>query len=126
MVPESKRITTLLTEMQETGTHLAVVVDEYGGMAGLVTVEDIAEAFNAFVEQEISYDVIAQLTPGFDTGEDAPRILQNRYLEVSGNYLIDDVQLLFSLRFLMEDGGWKTSYIDVNLKPIAAEAPAAE
>jgi len=42
-VPESKRVVDLLTEMQTTGIHLAIVVDEYGGTAGLVTVEDIAE-----------------------------------------------------------------------------------
>lgn len=43
VVPESKRVMDLLGEMQETRVHLAVVVDEYGGTAGLVTVEDIAE-----------------------------------------------------------------------------------
>jgi len=43
VVPESKRVMDLLGEMQETRIHLAVVVDEYGGTAGLVTVEDIAE-----------------------------------------------------------------------------------
>jgi CBS domain containing-hemolysin-like protein len=43
VVPESKRILDLLTDMQSSGTHFAVVVDEYGGTAGMVTIEDIAE-----------------------------------------------------------------------------------
>ena len=43
VVPESKRVLDLLGEMQDARIHLAVVVDEYGGTAGLVTVEDITE-----------------------------------------------------------------------------------
>ena len=43
VVPQSKRVLDLLQEMQQTATHLAIVVDEYGGTAGLVTVEDIVE-----------------------------------------------------------------------------------
>lgn len=43
VVPQSKRVLELLQEMQQTSTHLAIVVDEYGGIAGLVTVEDIVE-----------------------------------------------------------------------------------
>ncbi len=43
IVPESKSITSLLAEMQEQNNHLAIVVDEYGVTAGLVTVEDVAE-----------------------------------------------------------------------------------
>ena len=43
VVPESLRVTTLLSEMQERSDHLAIVVDEYGVTVGLVTVEDVAE-----------------------------------------------------------------------------------
>ncbi|MGH8945399.1 MAG: hemolysin family protein [Acidimicrobiia bacterium] len=43
VVPESKRISRLLYEMQENSTHLAIVVDEYGVTVGLVTIEDVAE-----------------------------------------------------------------------------------
>ena len=42
-VPESKPVDDLLSEMQAARTHMAVVVDEYGGTAGLVTIEDILE-----------------------------------------------------------------------------------
>ena len=60
-VPETKRIVTLLREMQETGTHLAVVVDEYGGMAGLVTVEDIAEELLGSISEDAVDDDIVQI-----------------------------------------------------------------
>jgi CBS domain containing-hemolysin-like protein len=43
VVPESKHIFGLLREMQDAGTHVAMVIDEHGGTAGLATIEDIAE-----------------------------------------------------------------------------------
>lgn len=52
VVPESKSITSLLNEMQEQNNHLAVVVDEYGVTAGLVTVEDVAEELLGTISDE--------------------------------------------------------------------------
>ena len=54
-VPETKRLTGLLREMQERKVHLAIVVDEYGGTAGLVTLEDLIEELVGEIVDE--YDV---------------------------------------------------------------------
>ncbi len=43
-VPESKKVNELLREMQRQKQHMGVVIDEYGGVAGLVTIEDLLEA----------------------------------------------------------------------------------
>jgi len=54
-IPESKRLDELLTEMQTTHSHMAIVVDEYGGTAGLVTIEDLLEEIVGEIEDE--YDI---------------------------------------------------------------------
>ncbi len=51
-VPESKKIVDLLREFQQRGTHLAIVVDEYGGTAGLVTIEDVLEEIVGEIQDE--------------------------------------------------------------------------
>jgi putative hemolysin len=51
-VPESKRIDDLLTDMRKQRTHLAIVVDEYGGTAGLATIEDLLEEIVGEIEDE--------------------------------------------------------------------------
>ena len=58
-VPESKKVDELLAEMQAKGVHIAVVVDEYGGMAGLVTLEDIVEEIVGEIRDE--YDQSEEL-----------------------------------------------------------------
>ena len=51
-VPEAKRVGELLKEMQARGVHIAIVIDEYGGMAGLVTLEDIVEEIVGEIRDE--------------------------------------------------------------------------
>ena len=59
-VPESKRVTDLLQEMRMKEVHMAVVVDEYGGTAGLVTLEDIVE------------EIVGEIRDEYDQGEELP------------------------------------------------------
>lgn len=52
VVPESKRLNILLREFRENRNHMAVVIDEYGGVAGLVTIEDVLEEIVGEIEDE--------------------------------------------------------------------------
>ncbi len=51
-IPESKRLNILLTEFRASRNHMAIVVDEYGGVAGLVTIEDVLEQIVGEIEDE--------------------------------------------------------------------------
>ena len=55
-IPESKRLNVLLREFRASRNHIAIVVDEYGGVAGLVTIEDVLEQIVGDIEDEFDYD----------------------------------------------------------------------
>ncbi|MDO8960676.1 MAG: transporter associated domain-containing protein [Methylophilus sp.] len=55
-IPESKRLNILLKEFRSNRNHIAIVVDEYGGVAGMVTIEDVLEQIVGDIEDEYDYD----------------------------------------------------------------------
>jgi len=55
-VPESKRLNILLREFKANRNHIAIIVDEYGGVAGLVTIEDVLEQIVGDIEDEFDFD----------------------------------------------------------------------
>lgn len=62
-VPESKRLNQLLKEFKETRNHMAIVVDEYGGIAGLITIEDVLEQIVGEIEDEHDVDEETNIKP---------------------------------------------------------------
>ena len=68
-VPESKRLNVLLSEFRQNRNHLAVVVDEYGSVAGLVTIEDVLEQIVGDIEDEHDFDDEESMIRVLDDGE---------------------------------------------------------
>ena len=63
IIPESKRLNVLLREFQTSRNHMAIVVDEYGGVAGLVTIEDVLEQIVGEIEDEHDIDDETDILP---------------------------------------------------------------
>jgi CBS domain containing-hemolysin-like protein len=91
-VPESKPVDALLSEMQAGRQHVAVVVDEYGGTAGLITIEDILE------------EIVGEITDEYDEDEIEVEVLDDGgTTRVSSRYPIDDLDELFGFDVEEED-----------------------
>ncbi|OGT30891.1 MAG: magnesium/cobalt efflux protein [Gammaproteobacteria bacterium RIFCSPHIGHO2_12_FULL_35_23] len=92
-VPESKRLDSLLRDFRRTRNHLAIVVDEYGGIAGLVTIEDVLEQIVGEIEDE------------FDLEEDQEFIRKHNDLNYTVNALttIEEFNEYFSADLSDED-----------------------
>ncbi|MSQ59536.1 MAG: CBS domain-containing protein [Betaproteobacteria bacterium] len=66
-IPESKRLNVLLRDFRRNRNHMAIVVDEYGGVAGLLTIEDVLEQIVGEIEDEYDFDEIeANIVPERD------------------------------------------------------------
>jgi CBS domain containing-hemolysin-like protein len=85
-VPESKPVDDLLREMQAARTHIAIIVDEYGGTAGLVTIEDILE------------EIVGEITDEYDVGERPPiEQLPDDAVRVTARLPIEDLGEIFDV-----------------------------
>jgi CBS domain containing-hemolysin-like protein len=93
-VPESKRVSELLKDMQRQSFHMAVVVDEYGGTAGLVTMEDLIE------------ELVGDIVDEYDVEEPLIEELVDGSLLVDARILIDELNDLADLE--LPAGDWDT------------------
>ena len=89
-VPDTKDLLPLLEQMKNGGIQMAIVVDEYGGTAGVVTVEDIVE------------EIVGEISDEFDDDEDELTLVNDREWEVDGMFSVDDA---IELGWPIEDSG---------------------
>ncbi len=108
-VPEGKRIVDLLREMQQRKVHMAIVVDEYGGVAGLVTIEDILE------------EIVGEIQDEFDRSEE-PLVLpvgEHAYL-FDGRVDLDEVREVLGVTLSTEGADTLAGYVYERLGRIPA------
>jgi len=93
-VPEAKKISQLLREMQAETFHMAIVIDEYGGTAGLVTLEDLIE------------EVVGEIVDEFDVEPPMIERLSNGNFRVNGRADLDDLEAMLLID--LPTGEWNT------------------
>jgi CBS domain containing-hemolysin-like protein len=93
-VPETKKVSELLREMQQRRVHIAIVLDEYGSTAGLVTIEDLLE------------ELVGEIADEYDREEPQMEPVDDKTYRVNGRLSIDDVNELFDVELPHEE--WDT------------------
>ncbi|HEY6532532.1 MAG TPA: hemolysin family protein [Acidimicrobiales bacterium] len=93
-VPETKRIAALLPEMQAQQFHMAIVVDEYGGTAGLVTMEDLIE------------ELVGEIVDEFDREDPLTEVQADGSVNVQAKLPVDEVNELLDAE--LPEGDWDT------------------
>jgi putative hemolysin len=91
IVPETKDLAALLADFRRTKFHLAVVVDEYGTMAGIVTLEDLVE------------EIVGEIEDEFDLPDESIEHVDDKTVRIDGTFPIDDFNERFGIELPIED-----------------------
>lgn len=114
-VPESKKAVDLLADMQQRNIHLAIVVDEYGGTAGVVTLEDLIE------------EIVGEIRDEYDTDEEEvyEKVGENEYIFDAGIDL-DDLNRLLNANLPTDESDTLAGYVFSKLGEVPAEGAKLE
>jgi putative hemolysin len=114
-VPESKRVSDLLRELQSAKVHMAIVIDEYGGTAGLVTIEDIVE------------EIVGEILDEYDEAEEAPyqAVGPDEYI-FDARVSLDDINHLMDAELSDELGDTLAGFIYGQLGKVPAPGEIIE
>jgi putative hemolysin len=91
MVPETKDLAALLTEFRRTNQHMAVVIDEYGSMEGIVTLEDLLE------------EIVGEIEDEFDLPDETVEQVDDDTIRIDGTFPIDDFNERFDTDLPQDD-----------------------
>jgi putative hemolysin len=91
MVPETKDLGALLTEFRRTNQHMAIVIDEYGSMEGIVTLEDLLE------------EIVGEIEDEFDLPDETVERIDENTIRIDGTFPIDDFNEQFDCELTDED-----------------------
>jgi magnesium and cobalt exporter, CNNM family len=91
IVPETKDLAALLGEFRRTNQHMAIVVDEYGDLEGIVTLEDLLE------------EIVGEIEDEFDLPDESVERLPNGRMRIDGTFPIDDFNEQFDRQLPIED-----------------------
>jgi putative hemolysin len=91
VVPETKDLAAILADFRRTKNHMAIVVDEYGAMEGLITLEDVLE------------EIVGEIEDEFDLPDEAVERLDDSRIRIDGTFPIDDFNEQFGTELPQED-----------------------
>jgi putative hemolysin len=91
IVPETKDLAALLAEFRRANQHMAIVVDEYGGMEGIVTLEDLLE------------EIVGEIEDEYDLPDETVERIDDRTIRIDGTFPIDDFNEQFGTDLPVED-----------------------
>jgi putative hemolysin len=114
LVPETKDLAALLADFRRTGQHMAIVVDEYGGMEGIVTLEDLLE------------EIVGEIEDEFDLPDESVERIGENTIHVDGTFSIDDFNEEFGADLPVEDYHTLAGFVFGQLGHAAAPGDVVE